>query len=68
MGDLMFLSEAQMRRIEPYFRCNTACRALMTDSIAALSLFCAAGCGGVTLSVDEDGAAVLEDNTTSVAS
>jgi hypothetical protein len=29
MGDLLLLSEAQMRRIEPYFPLSTAFRGLM---------------------------------------
>jgi len=31
MADLLLLSEAQMRRIEPYFRCRTGLRELTTD-------------------------------------
>ena len=31
MSDLFLLTEAQMRRIEPYFLCRTELRGLMTS-------------------------------------
>jgi hypothetical protein len=30
MSDLIWLSEAHMRRIEPYFHCHTGCRGSTT--------------------------------------
>ena len=37
MSDLIWLFEAQMRRIEPHFHCRTGCRRWMTDGWSAAS-------------------------------
>ena len=49
MSDFLLLSEAQMRRIEPYSRCRTVFRASMTGaSSVGSSLSSAMDCAGAT--------------------
>jgi transposase len=50
MSDLMLLSEAQMRRIEPYFPLSHGVPRVDDRLIlSGIILFCVTGCGGVTL-------------------